>query len=74
MTCIVNAQRFPTKKSLKEALAAGQSVVIQDPSIFNPRTIRNEDMQDGESIIVTNHPKRSWFGCIKRKGDKFIVT
>jgi hypothetical protein len=61
MTCIVSETRYPTKKSLKEALQRGESVMIEDPSIMNPRVFSTKEMERGQKVIVTNHPKRSYF-------------
>ena len=61
MTCIVSLTRYPTKKSLKEAIQKGENVMIEDPSIFNPRVFSTEEMERGEKVVVTNHPKRSYF-------------
>jgi hypothetical protein len=71
MTCIVS---HPTKKALKEALLAGKTVFIEDPSIFAPRAFSATDMAIGQSETVTNHPKRSWFGRITRTADGFKVS
>lgn len=65
MTCIVT--RYPTKKSLKEAVARSPaSVLIEDPSIVNPRMFTAADILPGELVFVTNHPKRSWFAQVGR--------
>lgn len=74
MPCIVSPSRFPTKKALKEALLAGKSVDIEDPSVFNPRYFFAADMAVGQRETVTNHPKRSWFAAIERTADGFKVT
>jgi hypothetical protein len=71
MTCIVS---HPTKKALKEALLAGRTVFIEDPSIFKPRAFCASDMAVGQTEVVTNHPKRSWFGKIERTATGFKVT
>lgn len=80
MTCIVNPQRFPTKKSLKErceAVNRGEistpAVAIADPSVVNPRRFYATDLREGEEVVVTNHPKRSWFAQVGRKGGKLYV-
>jgi len=61
MTMIVSLDRYPTKKSLKEALQRGENVMIEDPSIINPRVFSTNEMERGQKVIVTNHPKRSYF-------------
>ena len=62
MTCIVN---FKTKKALKEAVEDKQEFWIEDPSFVNPRMFMAKELKNGEVIVVTNHPKRSWFAQIK---------
>lgn len=69
MTCIIDA-RLKTKKQLREALhnpEARKRFFITDPSIVNPRHFSIDDMPIGEDLVVTNHPKRSWFAQISRK-------
>ncbi len=64
MTCIV---QFSKKSDLINAIKADpKKVTIEDPSIFNPRLFTAAEIQPGETIYVTNHPKRSWFAQIKR--------
>lgn len=70
MTCIVS---FRTKKSLKEAVRSGIPVIIRDPSIFNPRSFPILDLKEGETVIVTNHPRRSWFAQITRRKGQVLV-
>lgn len=73
MTCIITGVK--TKKHLKEALRlfnekpqAGVAfrILIEDPSIFNPRRFHLGDMPHCTSEVVTNHPTRSWFAIIRR--------
>lgn len=66
---------FSTKKAFKEAVAiAPQNVYLRDPSIFNPVSGSvTEVMEKVSHITVTNHPKRSWFAEVIRKGDKLMV-
>ena len=68
MTCIVE---FPSKKAFKEAVADEPvHVHVYDPSIFNERRFNLTDMAIGETIYVTNHPKRSWFAQVRRTGSE----
>lgn len=76
MTCIITGVK--TKKHLKEAIRsfnlnpqAGASlrILIEDPSILNPRRFHLGDMQHLTSECVTNHPLRSWFAIIRRSSD-----
>ena len=72
MALIVNG--FKTKKELKEAVKAGIDFEIYDPSICNERCFYLRELKDNESIVVTNHPKRSWFTCIKKINGKLTVS
>ncbi len=71
MTCIVD--RFKTKKALKEAVERGEHFWIFDPSIVAPRSFSSIQLKEGEEIVATNHPKRSWFAQIGRKAGKLYV-
>ena len=79
MTCIVNPKAFPTKKSLRERaqeINEGRSsgeIWIEDPSIVPARYFPSAEIQEGQEEVVTNHPKRSWFAQIGRKGGKLYV-
>lgn len=69
MTCIVYGAK--TKKELRALLASTPSKVsIEDPSIFAPRFLLASTMVVGQSEVVTNHPKRSWFAKITRKSER----
>jgi len=65
MTCIVN---FKTKKELKQAVKDGKLFYIEDPSFLNPRTFTTNQMENGEVVVVTNHPKRNWFAQLRKVG------
>lgn len=72
MTCIVYGAK--TKKGLKESLdLGGVAIQIEDPSIFKPRYFTAADMAVGQSEVVTNHPKRSWFAKITRTASGWRV-
>ena len=75
MTCIT---QHKTKKAFKEAVLADPQTPIEDPSIFQPyygRIDTHPDLQrEGGYIAVTNHPKRSWFAGVRRKGTTLKVT
>lgn len=73
MTMIVD---YPTKKALKEAVANGPEYVqVIDPSLmpewrkYGATQFSLDAMKAGDSIVVTNHPKRSWFAEIVCKGN-----
>lgn len=79
MTCLVNATKYPTKKSLKEAHAAGNDIYIEDPSIFNPHSgylsvLAAQGHLSGLGIVVTTMPKRKWFASIKLVKDKIVIS
>jgi len=67
MTHIANPSKYPSKKAFKEAIKLDPSkVYLDDPSMFNPVSgYVSEIMARNNMITVTNHPKRSWFACIK---------
>jgi len=67
MVCIVNNEWYPTKKKLKEIIeTTNKEVPIEDPSWINPRSFFSNEIKEGENVVVTNHPKRSYFATIKR--------
>lgn len=65
MTHIAN---YPTKKAFKEAVKANpEKVYLDDPSMFDPVSGSVAVVMARKGMVtVTNHPKRSWFACIKR--------
>lgn len=69
MTCIVNPEQFPSKLSLRRAIAAREPIEIEDPSVFKPRKFLVADMTPGQVEVVTNHPKRSWFAELTKLAD-----
>lgn len=63
MTCIVKG--IVTKKQLKEIIATGNTVTIEDPSIVAPfRGTLDEYMRTNRECFLTNHPTRSWFAHV----------
>lgn len=82
MTAIVPLS-IKTKKQLKAHLAAGEQLILQDPSPWGTRfihlnaqldggkriahIINGHEMEVGYSVCCTNHPKRSWFAQISIK-------
>lgn len=64
---------YKHKKLLKEALAKGDRVSFEDPSVFSPRSYDSITMPVGTTITCTNHPKRSWFASVKRKAGGWEV-
>jgi len=87
MTCIVS--EFRTKKDLKErvqrlnedatrpdrleATIVTRDFYIEDPSVFKPRYFSSSEIKNGQEEVVTNHPKRSWFAAVGRKGGQLYV-
>ena len=69
MVCIINPVKYSIRKKLKDAIQLGEDIQIEDPSIFNPRMFTTADMGRGEKIVVTNHPKRSYFCTIEKDID-----
>lgn len=84
MTCIVEG--FKSKKDLKERVKCfGPEPVdprldfyISNPSPFPQGTYEFNGMAGhmpvGKKVIVTNHPKRSWFATIERTSKGWRVS
>ena len=71
MPCIVH---YATKKAFKLAVEQNPgSVSVYDPSIMGERHFTAEAIPDGREEVVTNHPRRSWFAQVGRKGGKLYV-
>lgn len=68
--------KYPTKKAFKQAIEDDPcAVLIEDPAVMQdwlkygyPR-FTLDIMQQGDSITVTNHPKRSWFAAVTCLGN-----
>ena len=84
MTCIVEG--FKTKKALKDhcarmwdlnPLTRARDFYIINPSPFPAGKFEFNgmalEMPEGKKVIVTNHPKRSWFAEIEAKGGRLVV-
>lgn len=57
------------KKHLKQAIEDGnKNLWFEDPSMFEPKSLRLFDFPIGHTITCTNHPKRSWFAKIECTG------
>lgn len=67
MTHIVSPDRYPTKKKFLEAVRRDPSrVTVYDPAIVSPESGRLDAVLSiKKSIVVTNHPKRSWFAEVR---------
>jgi len=71
MTCIVD---FKTKKEFKNAVNNNESILMENPSIFEPSCGSFWDyMEVNKMETFTNHPKRSWFASVTNKQGKLIV-
>lgn len=72
MTIIVNG--VTTKKQLKEQPGLAR---FNDPSMFSPmhggRMFKVEDIREGEVIVCTNHPKRTWFAVVSRVKGVIVI-
>lgn len=77
MTCIIHGAS--TKKELKAKVESANAgflngrLTIEDPSLFNPRWFDLISLGEGQEEVVTNHPKRSWFAQVGRRGGKLYV-
>jgi hypothetical protein len=69
MTHIINCN---TKKELKEQIENNKSVYFEDPSLFNPKSLFSNEINEGETIYFTNY-KRSFFSNITKRNGKLIV-
>ena len=68
--------RVHTKKDLKAAAAEGfNAELVPQPPLGNGRSVIGLNELPEEWVVqVTNHPKRSWFATVTRRGDKVRVT
>lgn len=75
MPHIVSPSRYPSKKAFKEAVAADPSkVYVEDPSFFSPVSgTVVEVLEKAGGFTVTNHPKRSWFAAVNKRGERIVV-
>ena len=55
-----------TKAEFKRRLQHGESLFLRDPSLFAVASVTTHQLDPGRSVLVTNHPKRSWFAKVKR--------
>lgn len=69
MVHIIDTTLYPNIKTVKRVLASGGVINITDQSLFNEKTYTTKDMNIGEKIVVTNHPKRSYFITIEKRVD-----
>lgn len=83
MTCIVEG--FKTKKALQECCKCLYPTVdprldfyISNPSMFPAGKFEYAGMAsqipEGKKVLVTNHPKRSWFANIAKKDGRLVVA
>lgn len=70
----VGGRWCPTKKALREALAADPaSVLLEDTSLVTkPRHFRGNEVPEGERIAICGpdpHHRRIWYATVMRKAD-----
>lgn len=77
MTHIVSPN-IRTKKQLRETLQDPTKVMqvhFTDPSIFpGAWSGRADQMELGQTIVCTNHPKRSWFASVTKRHDGLFTV
>ena len=63
-----DGKKFRTKKALREAVAANQSVVFIDTSAFNNRgTVRAADLRESDVVVGPDaYTQRSWYANVKQ--------
>ena len=68
-------QGAATKRILKDMMEDDpHSIYFRDPSIFPYAwSDYGDQMQVGQVIFCTNHPKRSWFAEVRRTAEGFEV-
>jgi len=73
--------QFPTKKAFKEAVEKDpDKVFISDPAVVGPvsgrvSTVLATLIARGEHhFVVTNHPRRDWYGNVKLDRSGKIVV
>lgn len=62
----INIEKYPTKTSLRKAIREDPSkIYLHDPSIVgNFSGMIEEVLKHKKNIVVTNHPKRTWFASV----------
>ena len=65
--------KIKTVDHLKQALTGNQKLYFSDPSVIKRQSILSINMKVGDSIICTNHPKRSWFAKITKDNEGWII-
>lgn len=67
--------RVKTKKDLKEAAKQGfnAELHIEDPLGIGSGIVGLNEIPEDLIVTVTNHPKRSWYATVTRKGEKVTV-
>lgn len=72
-----NRNRFKTKKAMKEALAAAETVYLEATSVFgNEYGGAVEEAPDGTYTVVGPDPykARNWYANIKKDGEQVKVS
>lgn len=74
MVCCISSN-IRTKRELRErANVEPRNIRLDDPSIVQQRSFTLDQMALGQTEVVTNHPKRSWFAQITRTATGFRVS
>lgn len=57
---------YPSKKAIKEAIAAGRTVYFEDPSLFNPQPFSSDNVPAGRGIpfVGPSAYSRKYYGTI----------
>jgi len=58
-----------TKAEFKRRVLNGESIFLRDPSLFATASTYAHQIDRGRSVLVTNHPKRSWFAKVKKNAN-----
>lgn len=67
--------RVKTKADLKRAAKEGfnAELHIEDPLGIGSGIMGLNEIPEDIAVTVTNHPKRTWFATVTRKGEKVTV-
>ncbi len=66
---------YATKKAFREAVAINPDAIwLDDPAVINPISGSVEEiLKQADEICVTNHPKRSWYARVYKRGGRIHV-
>lgn len=73
----INGMDAPSKKALKEAIAANPaSVHLYDTGLYSEESANADKIREGLTYTVTGpnpYNNRKWYASVTRKGDKVTV-